>query len=199
MNIINMTKELFVKIPEEMTLISNNVAEKMKKDVLSAQEWEAVMSLLDEVLIPRFKSAGRFIELLDILNELHNRPFMQPTAADLYIRQGLVCESMIDAAAAIEYYDKGIVAYATMIEPDELRGYCLFNNDAFCHDYEKRFPKAQRLSEKAISIDRERHSAWKNRGVSLEHQDNYVEAAACYIASYIKCGGGGDRRQCGKS
>ena len=95
---------------------------------------------------------------------------------------------------AIEYYDKGITSYATMVKPDSARGYWLFNNNAFCHDYERLFLEAQKLAEKAISLDRERHNAWKNRGVSLEHQGNYVEAAASYLASYIKCGGGDDPR-----
>lgn len=194
MNIVNMAEELFVRAPEEMTLIASDVADRMKKDILAAEDIGSVMFMLNEFVVPKFKGAGRFTELLDILKELYNRPFMQPAAIDLYLRQGSICESMMDYAAAIDYYNKGITIYATMVEPNDKCGYWLFNNDAFCHDYEKRFPEAQRLAEKAISIDREKHNAWKNRGVSLEHQDNYVEAAASYIASYIKCDGGSDPR-----
>jgi tetratricopeptide (TPR) repeat protein len=101
---------------------------------------------------------------------------------------------MSDYGEAIDYYALGIQIYATMVEPDQIEGYWLFNNSAFCYSYERLFIGAQKMANKAISLDRDRHNAWKNLGVSLEHQSQYVEAAACYMASYIKCGGGRDPR-----
>jgi len=101
---------------------------------------------------------------------------------------------MQDYSLAMDYYAMGIQAYATMVEPDQEEGYWLFNNSAFCYSYERLFHGGQKQANKAISINREQHNAWKNLGVSLEHQYKYVEAAASYMASYIKCGGGRDPR-----
>jgi len=194
MNIVNMAEELFVRTREEIVPISDADAEMMRKTVLSAKDVGAVMMMLNEGVIARLKGAGRFAEMLDLINELYRRAFMQPAAIDLYLKQGSICESMREYAMAIDYYNKGIALYATMVESNNGCGYWLFNNTAFCHDFERHFPEAQKLADKAISIDRDRHNAWKNRGISLEYQDNYVEAAACYIASYIKCAGGSDPR-----
>lgn len=196
MNSINMAQELFVKGPAELTPLSDADAGAMKKAVLAAPDAGTVMMMLNEGVISKYKGAGRFTELLDILSELHSRPFMQADAAamDLYLKQGSVCEAMLDFGMAIGYYSLGIEIYATMAKPNETVGYWLFNNSAFCHDYEKFFPSAQRLARKAVSIDRSRHNAWKNLGVSFEHQGDYTKAAACYLASYIKCDGGADPR-----
>jgi tetratricopeptide (TPR) repeat protein len=194
MKITNMAEELFVRAPAEFTLISDADAEVMKKAVLSARDIGAVMMMLNEGMTSRFKRAARYDELLQILGELHGLPFMQPAAVELYLKEGSVCESMLEYARAIEYYNKGIMAYAAMVKPKDKCGYWLFNNNSFCHDYEKLFPEAQRLAEKAISIDNKRHNAWKNRGISLEHQGDYVEAAASYLVSFIQCGGGEDPR-----
>jgi len=194
MDNINMAAELFVRAQREISLLSDAEAEAMKMAILSARDIDKVMAELNKEVFPKFKRALRFNELLEILHELQERPFMAPAAIDLYLKQGSTCEELRDFAKAIDYYTKGLAAYATMAEPDPVRGYWLFNNSAFCHNYEQRFPEAQRLAEKAISIERETHNAWKNRGVSLEHQEERVEAAACYMAAYIKCGGGDDPR-----
>lgn len=194
MNIINMAEELFVRTHREIVPIPDDYAETMKNNVLSAKSMDHVMFLLKEGVVSKYAGAGRFTEILGILSELQRRPFMQPAAMELYLKQGSICESMREYAMALDYYNRGIAAYATMIEPDNGCGYWLFNNAAFCHDYEKLFPEAQKLAEKAISIDKNRHNAWKNRGISLEYQNNYLEAAACYITSYIKCDGGNDLR-----
>jgi tetratricopeptide (TPR) repeat protein len=191
-----MVQELFVKIPIDLTPISDADAGAMKKAVLCAPDAGVVMMMLNEGVVSKYKAAGRFTELLNILAELHNRPFMQADAAamDLYLKQGQICESMLDFGMAIGYYSLGIEIYATMVKPYEMIGYWLFNNSSFCHDYEKLFPAAQRLARKAVSIDRSRHNAWKNLGVSFEYQGDYIKAAACYLASYIKCDGGSDPR-----
>jgi tetratricopeptide (TPR) repeat protein len=194
MNRIDMATELFVRAPGEIVPLPETEAEKMRKAVLSAQDIDTAMNILEEGMMSKYIKAGRFNEMLDIIDELHLRPFMEPAATCFYLKQGSICESMLDYSLAIDYYSLGIQAYAIKVEPDDRFGYWLFNNSSFCHDYEMLFPEAQRLAEKAISIDSRRHNAWKNLGVSFEHQDKHVEAAACYLASYIKCSGGSDPR-----
>ena len=194
MNTIDMTAELFVREPEEVVPLSEAEAEKMRGLIFSADNVDRVMEILEDGMMPRYMKAGRFTEMLNIIDELHARSFMEPADVCLYLKHGSICEAMRDYDAAIDYYSLGIQAFATKVKPDSRFTYWLFNNSAFCHDYEKLFPEAQKLAEKAISLDGERHNAWKNLGVSLEHQDRHVESAACYMASHIKCGGGTDPR-----
>ena len=37
----------------------------------------------------------------------------------------------------------------------------------------------------AIDIQPEQYNAWKNLGVSLEHQEQYEEAAECYLKAVV--------------
>lgn len=194
MNAINMTAELFVRNQEEIIPISDPDAEKMRKEVLSATDVNTVMQKLANGMVSKFSAARCFDEMLDIIHELHLRSFMAPAEANLFLKQGAICESMRDYSLAMDYYAMGIQAYATMIEPDQEEGYWLFNNSAFCYNYERLFQGGQKQTNKAISLNGEQYNAWKNLGVSLEHQYRYVEAAASYMASYIKCGGGRDPR-----
>jgi tetratricopeptide (TPR) repeat protein len=174
--------------------ISDAEAEAMRKVVLSAEDIDTVMMRLEDGMISKYSKAARHNEMLDIINELHKRPFMEPGVINLYLKQGSICEAMFDYAMAIDYYSRGIQAYATKIKIDNRHSYWIFNNSSFCHNYERRFLEAQRLADKAISIDREKYNAWKNLGVSYEHQGKHVEASAYYMAAHIKCGGGSDPR-----
>jgi tetratricopeptide (TPR) repeat protein len=191
MNKIDMKAELFVKRSEEIIPISDMDAEKMKNAVLSAQDIDGVMALLEDGMILKFTKAGRSEEIVEIIDELHGKSFMEPGKINLYLKQGSVYESVLDFSMAAIHYYLGIEEYAMKVKTDNRHSYWLFNNCSFCRDFQERFPEAQKLAEKAISIDSTRHNAWKNLGVSFEHQNRYVEAAACYMASFIKCGGGG--------
>ena len=194
MNKIDMAAELFIESADETVPISNADAYKMSKEVLSAQDIDKVMMILESGMISKYIKAKRFKEILDIIDDLHGRPFMKPGTINLYLKQGSICESMMDYHEAELYYLLGIQTHAIMVEPDNRHIYWLFNNYAFCNNHERFFEEAQKLAEKAISINREQHNAWKNIGVSLEHQDKHAEVAACYMASHIKCGGGEDSR-----
>ena len=194
MNKIDMAAELFVSSQGEIVHLSDTDAERARKTVLSARDVDTAMRILEEDVMSQYLKAGRFEELLDIIDELCIKPFMEPAVLSLYLKQGSTCENMRDYDMAIDYYSLGIQAYAALIGEETKYSYWLFNNSAFCHGYERIFLEAEKLANKAISIDREKHNAWKNLGISLEHQDRYIEAAACYLASFIKCGGGDDSR-----
>ena len=52
----------------------------------------------------------------------------------------------------------------------------------------RRFVAAEGFLRDAIEFDPGRYNAWKNLGVSLEHQGRHEEAAACYFEAVTKSG-----------
>lgn len=105
-------------------------------------------------------------------------------AARIVFRAGLMFEETSDYAKAALCYLTSINLH---IAPPE-QSYWKFNNLGYCLNYLKDFPEAEKQCRKAIELDGERHNAWKNLGIALEHQGKYTEAMDAYERSIKRAG-----------
>jgi tetratricopeptide (TPR) repeat protein len=85
--------------------------------------------------------------------------------------------------AALKYYAEG-----QSLNPfDKTESYFLHNNSGYCLSIKGQYKEAETMCRKAIEIDSDRHNAWKNLGISLEGQEDFVGAAYAYLeATYRK-------------
>lgn len=106
----------------------------------------------------------------------------------LFLREGGRSEGFMDYESALKFYEKSL---AFDIEDPKYR-YFRLNNFGFCLNFLQRFESAEEFLRAATGMAPERYNAWKNLGVSLEHQGKCEEAAECYLKS-IQCSGGEPR------
>jgi tetratricopeptide (TPR) repeat protein len=151
------------------------------------------IKMIVEAITPSYIRARRFDEMLNALDALAERPEMRVIVPDLLLNQGGLCEAKRAFGMAIEYYKEGIAHIDAHGAEGHSCAYWFPNNLSFCYDYEAMFQEAQSFADKAIAIDHRRHNAWKNLGISVEHQHRHAYAAICYIVSHIQCAGNDKR------
>jgi tetratricopeptide (TPR) repeat protein len=105
--------------------------------------------------------------------------------AGMFYQQGCLYEKRQDYVAAVEAYQAG----ATLPAGEQWRAYFLRNNLAFCLNFMRRFAEAERWCRDAIALEPALYNAWKNLGVSLEHQGRPLESALCYVCAISQSGG----------
>ena len=114
--------------------------------------------------------------------DLSNDPEMRHCRSYLLLKQGEISWLRGDFDAALSFYCRSL----TIGRYHEHVAYFLWSHIAFCWLYKQQFVTAEWCSRKAIQINHERWQAWKNLGVSLEHQDKYADALQCYFkATYL--------------
>jgi tetratricopeptide (TPR) repeat protein len=82
-----------------------------------------------------------------------------------------------DYNAALACYGQ---AFALTPEKNDV-WYFLHNNLGFCLNQFERYQEAEAYCLEAIDIDPSRHNAYKNLGVSLQGQGDYIAAARLYL------------------
>ena len=122
-------------------------------------------------------------ELIGLLERHGQNPELTERVAGLLMREGAYCEKRGDFYLAIKFYESCLQFW---IDSPEYRYYRL-NNLAFCMNYMRRFEDAEPLLRQAIEILPEQYNAWKNLGVSLEHQGQIEEAAESYLRAIALC------------
>ena len=100
-------------------------------------------------------------------------------------RQGSGCEKRGDYESALKFY-KACLEFPVS---DQRFRYFRLNNLGFCLNFLKKFEAAEEFLRAAAAMDPERYNAWKNLGVTLEHQGKYEEAAECYLKA-VECSRG---------
>jgi tetratricopeptide (TPR) repeat protein len=97
--------------------------------------------------------------------------------AKCYHWLGECAETRKEYDAALDYYAKGRALNAS----DKIETYFLYNNAGYCLGIKGQYKDAEVMCRKAIEIDSDRHNAWKNLGISLEGQGDFVGAAYSYL------------------
>ena len=105
-----------------------------------------------------------------------NDPLLSNNKAYQLFQQGRICEFDYEFNDALDYYYQSI---ACTTIPDEIY-YDLWNNMGFCWLYRHNFKSAGICCCRAIELDQKRWEAWKNLGVSLEHQGGLNDAVDAY-------------------
>ena len=190
-----MASELFISNAKKQPMeywIPPKTKETYLKELQSCTNPRSKPKILD-ALIHIYRSStinngGRYSttncdELIGIFSNHMDDPSLGEVTAYLLVREGSYCETVRGFDAAIKFYGKSL---SYKIKDFELR-YFRLNNLAFCLNYLGRFTEAEPILREAIAIDPSRYNAHKNLGVSLEHQEQFEEAARCYLRSWQLC------------
>lgn len=149
----------------------------------------ALNALLGLSRVERIKLGGYFNEenaqgLISAFKALAGTELEQRAGEELFKEAGY-CEKTGDFQGACWLYEASLDFKAADAEDKYFR----FNNLGFCLVFLKRFEEASDYLEKAIELAPEKHNAWKNEGVSVEHQGAITAAAECYINAINKSRG----------
>lgn len=124
-------------------------------------------------------------EMISILHKHGLNPDLSERAACMLIKEGGYCEKVGDYPNALRFYESSLPFEIK----DPIFRYFRLNNLAFCLNFFSRFEEAEKYLRQAVDISPERYNAWKNLGVSLEHQSQIEEAAECYLRAIALSGG----------
>ena len=92
-------------------------------------------------------------------------------------QEGASSEKLRDYESALKFYQASL---GFPVDDPRLR-YFRLNNLGFCLNLFQKFDAAEEFLRAAVAMAPERYNAWKNLGVTLEHQGKYEEAADCYM------------------
>jgi len=93
------------------------------------------------------------------------------------IRAGGQSELLRDYESAAEFYQASLMCRIAHLDGR----YWRLNNLGFCLNFSRCFERAEEYLKEAIFMKPLRYNAWKNLGVSLEHQGEVDRAAECYV------------------
>ena len=132
------------------------------------------------ILLVIFFHDKRYDEAMMSVEELVNDPEMAEYKAYLILKQGQISELQGDFDAALGFYCRSL----TIGKWPEYVCYFLWNHIGFCWLFKQEFVTAEWCCRKAIEVNPRRGEAWKNLGVSLEHQGKFTEALQCYFKAF---------------
>jgi tetratricopeptide (TPR) repeat protein len=177
---MNMLKELFVLPPRIGGFNFDQAKEKVLRDQYDAAVGQFKIELWNR-LYEFYKRAGENLMCQDLVLEDFDAYWMEPFKADLYFKLGQCRERMNEYLAAADAYKSGLDSLSS---PLRLQ-YYLNNNLGYCLLFKESFVEAEKYLRMAIKINDGLHHAWKNLGVSLEHQGKIEEAFACYCRAFM--------------
>lgn len=102
--------------------------------------------------------------------------------ASYMVKFGQIMEQNNDLRSAVDYYRRALAKKPS----SEFPLYYGNNNLGYCLNHFSEYEEAELYCRKAISIDPEKHNAYKNLGVSQEGQGKYSDAALNYIIAIHK-------------
>ena len=120
-------------------------------------------------------------EIIKLLQKYGLQIELTKTVVHILIKEGGYCEKLGDYENALRFYESSLPLEIKEPLPKYLR----LNNLAFCLNFFKRFGDAEKYLREAVKILPHMYNAWKNLGVSLEHQCQFEEAAECYLKAVL--------------
>lgn len=142
----------------------------------TATTGEEKMSALD-ALLKVCVAQRNFREGLKMIDWVIKDRFMSGQRSRMLFWAGEMSVGLYEFDAAIRYYWRSL---ACASRPEELHSTSL-SNLGFCWLYKKDFKIAERCCRQAIEFNPHLWEAWKNLGVSFEHQDRPQEAFLAYF------------------
>ena len=112
-------------------------------------------------------------------------PAMTKYRAYLLFQKGRASEYLYEFDDALIYYCRGLASH---VIPRKIY-FALWHGVSLCLLYKQDFKQAELCCRKILELDQNQWEAWKNLGVSLEHQGFLSETLEAYKKA-IKLGGG---------
>lgn len=179
---LNMFEELFLaELRDSITYYIAKGAQDRAKQSLrlakTADDRMLVLSAFMKVCI----AENNLLEAVAVTEDLLKDPQMIFHRSRLLFYLGDLSERLYDFDRAIGYYCRSL---ACVSRPDDLHD-LIWNNLGFCWLYKRDFKTAEQCCRQAVDLNRNSWEAWKNLGVSLEHQQRIEEAFLAYIKAVV--------------
>ncbi len=133
-------------------------------------------------LVRLYSMTGRLDDALAWIQILMSLTSDSEKQASYYLAIGQLMEKRMDFQAAIDFYTQVIALNPTA---RNLR-YFANNNIGYSLNQLGHHAEAEPYCRSAIEVDPDRHNAYKNLGVSLEGQGDYLNAAEAYLRAVEK-------------
>jgi len=178
---IDMAKELFVS---DKPFTGNKLpiqyyAEYVRNELVESGCGEKGLAQIDRAVLVTITGTPHR-DSMEILKDAIGKALLDASlAAYAMFKAGCMFENLRDYKKAAKCYDISI----DLNVPSPEASYWQFNNLGFCLNYLKDFAGAEKMCRIAINMIDERHNAWKNLGIALEHQGRLTEAMDAYKCS----------------
>ena len=130
-----------------------------------------------------YAKTHRPIMAFSYLERLISNCELSSTKVIWYMKMGIVMEEVRDYESAILCYSRVFSLKPSM----DMNRYFMHNNIGYCLNQLGRYGEAESYCRDAIQVNPIRHNAYKNLGVSLEGQGQYLQAAECYSRATMLC------------
>ena len=173
-----MVEELFIEklhssqvhdVPDEI----REEAENALRQAVTAQE---KLTSLSRMLMIHFAQKN-YLAAFFMLEEFLNDPAMMNQKAYLLLKKGRISEFLYEFDDALIYYCRGLASH---IVPRKVY-FALWHGVSLCLLYKQDFKEAELCCRRVIELDPNQWEAWKNLGVSLEHQSEIKESLDAYV------------------
>jgi tetratricopeptide (TPR) repeat protein len=132
-------------------------------------------AVIDLVIV--YSRTGRQEEAAQWIKKLLDSAGVPEEKVVYLLQLGQLSEQVGDYHSALGYYT---LALDLQPKNSALR-YLAHNNLGYCLNQFASYDEAESQCRTAIRIDPGRHNAYKNLGVSLEGQEQYIHTVECYI------------------
>ncbi len=193
---INMADELFEMSVQNVDFL---LPPKSKEECIASlkdhanpdERMKSLVMLVEIYRLEGLRSGGRYREqgceeLIVRMKMLASTSDLKERVARIALKEGAYCEKIGDIPKAIQFYQASNDIYKLN---DPWGRYFQINNLAYCLNFALRFSEAETLLREATALLPDQYNAWKNLGVSLEHQGQFEEAAECFLKAINLSGG----------
>ncbi len=161
--------------------ISTPEVERMLRERLDRAQKELKEAIWG--LVSFYSQVGRPEQAQSHLDELLAASENAEEKAFYYLSMGQLMEQKQDFEAAVTWYRQ-----AFALEPSRSEvWYLIHNNLGYSLNQVGEFSEGEQYCRRAIEIDSARYNAYKNLGIALEGQGQFLEAAHAYLAA-VKAG-----------
>lgn len=117
-----------------------------------------------------------YLSAFFIIDKFLDDPSMTDHRAYLLFQKGRASEYLYEFDDALTYYCRGLASH---IVPREIY-FSLWHGVSLCLLYKQDFKQAELCCRRVLELDPNQWEAWKNLGVSLEHQGRFEKALDAY-------------------
>ncbi len=184
---LDMFAELFIppRVPREYLLppkSEEEYLEDLEQGTDLAAKTEALLALIHIFRAKTMKTGQKYTEeiaggIVGIFKRHASGPELSGQTAQKLMLEGSNCEWVGDYQGSVWFY-KACLEFKTN---DRGLSFYRLNNLGFCLNFIKKFKEAEAYLHTANELMPKKYNAWKNLGVSLEHQGITEETAKCYM------------------
>lgn len=175
--VINMAEELFLEQLHYSVdcVISEGARMEAQRRLAKAITVKEKLAGLARMLAIYFAEKD-YLSAFFAVDKFLDDPAMTKYRAYLLFQKGRASECLYEFDNALIYYCRGLASH---VIPRKIY-FSLWHGVSLCLLHKQDFKQAEFCCRKVLELDQSQWEAWKNLGVSLEHQERFEEAVDAY-------------------